>query len=67
MPKFTKKFIQGYDSDSNKGYILEVDISYPKRLQKILKIPCFYLKEFRLTNDRNFYLIFMTRMPCITD
>ena len=33
--RFTKKFIQNYDDDSSKGYILEVDDSYPKRLQEI--------------------------------
>ena len=30
--KFTKKFIKKYDEDSNKGYILKVDIKYPKNL-----------------------------------
>ena len=34
-PRFTKKFIQNYDDDSSKGYILEVDDSYSKRLQEI--------------------------------
>ena len=32
--RFTKKFIPNYDDDSDKGYHLEVDASYPKRLQK---------------------------------
>lgn len=34
-PKLTQKFIENYDHDSNKGYILKVDVSYPKRLQEI--------------------------------
>ena len=33
--RFTEKFIQSYDDDSNKRYIPVVDISYPKHLQKI--------------------------------
>ena len=28
--KFDKDFVQNYDEDSNKGYILDVDIEYPK-------------------------------------
>ena len=30
--KFTEEFIKNYDEDSNKGYILEVDVKYPKYL-----------------------------------
>ena len=30
--KFDEEFIQNYDEDSNKGYILEVDVEYPKDL-----------------------------------
>ena len=33
--RFTKKFIQNYDSQSNKELILEINVSYPKRLQKM--------------------------------
>ena len=32
MSKFTEEFIKNYDEDSNKGYILEVDVKYPKNL-----------------------------------
>ena len=32
MSKFTAKFIKNYDEDSDKGYILEVDVKYPKNL-----------------------------------
>ena len=30
--KFTEEFIKNYDEDSNKGYILEVDLKYTKNL-----------------------------------
>ena len=30
--KFDEDFIQNYDEDSNKGYIIEVDVEYPKDL-----------------------------------
>ena len=33
MLKFNEKFTKNYDEDSDKGYILEVDVEYPKHLQ----------------------------------
>ena len=33
--RFTKKFIQNYDNQSNKELIFEINVSYPKRLQKM--------------------------------
>ena len=30
--KFHEDFIKNYDENSNKGYILEVDVEYPKNL-----------------------------------
>ena len=30
--KFTKEFIKNFDEDSNKGYMVEVDVKYPKNL-----------------------------------
>ena len=32
---FTQKFIWSYEDDSDKGCILELDVSYPKHLPKI--------------------------------
>ena len=29
--KFNKSFIKNYDENSDKGYILEVDVEYPKK------------------------------------
>ena len=33
MLKFNEKFIKNYDKYSDKGYILVVDVEYPKHLQ----------------------------------
>ena len=30
--KFNEDFIKDYDEDSDKGYILEVDVKYPKNV-----------------------------------
>ena len=35
MSKFTKEFIKDYNEDSDKGYILEVDVKYPKKLHDL--------------------------------
>ena len=37
MSKFNEKFIKNYDEDSDKGYILEVDVKYPKKLHGLHK------------------------------
>ena len=33
--KFNKDYIEDYDDDSNKGYFLEVDVEYQKKLFKL--------------------------------
>ena len=32
LPKIDEYFIKNYNNDSDKGYILEVDVEYPKNL-----------------------------------
>ena len=52
--KFNKfiKLIKNYDEDSNKGYILEVDVDYPKKLHDLLNdLP--FLPERMKINKRN--------------
>ena len=49
---FDEKFIRNYDEDSNKGYILEVDIVYPKDLHDLLSnLP--FLPEIMKINKCN--------------
>ena len=33
--EFDEKFIKNYDENSDKGYILEADVEYPKNLHKL--------------------------------
>ena len=35
VSKFDEEFIKNYDADSNKEYILEVDVEYPKDLRNL--------------------------------
>ena len=44
--KFNKfiRLIKNYDEDSNKGYILEVDVDYPKKLHDLHSdLHCVYI------------------------
>ena len=33
ITKIDEEFIKNYNEDNDKGYILEVDVKYPKKLQ----------------------------------
>ena len=35
LSKFNESFIKNYDGNSDKGYILEIDVEYPKNLHKL--------------------------------
>ena len=35
ISKFNEDFIKDYDEDSDKGYILEVDVEYPKNIHDL--------------------------------
>ena len=52
MLKFNEDFIKNYDEDSDKGYILEVDVKYPKSLHN-LHCDSPFLPEKMKINKRN--------------
>ena len=45
IDKFTCDFVKNYDDDGDKGYLLEVDVEYPKDLLSAHGDLLFYLKE----------------------
>ena len=46
--KINEEFIKNYDENNDKGYILEVDVKYPKRLHKLHSDLPFLLKRMKI-------------------
>ena len=58
--KINKNFIKNYEENSNKEYIFEVDVEYPKRLQNLHNdIP--FLPEIMKIKKSNLYAIYMMK------
>ena len=43
--RINEEFIKNYDENNDKGYILEVDVKYTKKLHDLRSDLPFYLKE----------------------
>ena len=52
MLKFNEDFIKNYDEENDKGYILEVDVKYSKRLHN-LHYDLLFLPEIMIINKCN--------------
>ena len=48
VSKFNEDFIKNYDEDSNKGYILEADVEYPKNLLHLYSDLPFLSKRMKI-------------------
>ena len=46
--KINEEFIKNYDENNDKSYILEVDVKYPKRLQKLHSDLPFLAKRMKI-------------------
>ena len=66
MLKFNEDFIKNYDEDSDKGYILEVDVEYPKNLLDLRSDLSFLLERMKINkcnklvcnlHDKNSYVV----------
>ena len=60
LSKFDECFTKNYDEGSNKGYFLELDVEYPKKIVFIV-IYHFYLKGIKLKNVKRVFVTFMIR------
>ena len=66
MFKFNEEFIKNYDEDSDKGYIVEVDVKYPKNLHGLHKDLTFLPEKMKIDKckklvsnlyDKNDYVV----------
>ena len=57
VSKFVEEFIKNCDEDSNKWYILEVEVEYPKDFIICIVIYHSYQKEWKLKNAISLYAI----------
>ena len=48
ISKFNEEFTKNYDEDSDKGYILEVDVKYPKNLHGLYEDLPFLLERMKI-------------------
>ena len=58
MFKFDEDFIKNYDEDSNKRYIREVDVEYPKNLHGDFP---FLAEIMKINKHKKFYVICMIK------
>ena len=54
MSKFNEEFIKNYDEDSDKGYILEVDVKYPKNLHGLHEDLPFLPERMKIGKGKKF-------------
>ena len=53
LSKFNESFIKNYDGNSDKGYILKVDVEYPKKLFNLHKDVPFLPKREKINKCKN--------------
>ena len=57
LSKFNESFIRNYDKNSDEGYILEVDVEYPKEILIFIKTYHFYQKEKKSINVKSLFVV----------
>ena len=76
MLKFNEVFIKNYDNDSDKGYILEVDIDYPKDLYDLYSDLPFFPERMKINKcnklvcnlyDKNNYVVYIRHLKQALD
>ena len=59
--EINEEFIKNYNENDIKGYILEVDVKYPKRLHKLHSDLPFSSERMEVNKCKNSFVIYLTR------
>ena len=62
--KFNEEFIKKHDENSDKGYILGVDVKYPKNVHGLHEDLPFLPERVKMVNARSLYAICMIKKLC---
>ena len=65
MSKFTEEFIKNYDEDSDKGYILQVDVEYSKNLHDLHSNLPFLPERMKINNASSLYATCMVKITML--
>ena len=62
ISQFNEDFIENYNEESDKRYLLEFDVQYLEKLQKVHNDLPFLPEERNLKKSKSFQLIYMIKM-----
>ena len=65
ISKFNEDFLKNYDEDSDKGYILEVDVEYPKNVHDLHSDLTFLPERMKIKNSVSLYAICMIKITIL--
>ena len=66
ISKINEEFINNYNENNDKGYILEVDVKYPRKLHNLHSDLPFLPKKWKLINVKSLCVIYIIKKICPT-